>query len=324
MLSRVANTVYWSGRYIERVEDTARLVIVTSNLLLDLPKSLTTGWQPLLTITGSESLFYEQYKEANERNVSKFLISDINNPSSILSSLSFARENMRTTRDIVPNDLWEHLNNLYLLVKTRVEKGLTKNNRFEVLKEVITGCQLLTGLTTGTMSRGAAYSFLRTGLYLERADMTTRILDVRAANLLPKQGDDANLSLTPFQNIQWVSVLKSLTAYQMYRQHIRLGVKGSDVLKFLLQDEQFPRAVRYCLRMVESYLTNLPKNDMPLRTLARLQRQVQSADVYTLAHSGLHEFIDELQIGLAGVHDQISTTYFGVTPSIGQTQSQVA
>ena len=155
----------------------------------------------------------------------------------MLSSLHWARENMRTTREIVPAEAWEQLNNLYLYVKKNVSLGLSKRSRYDFLKKTIEGCQLLTGIISGTMTRGQAYSFLQIGKYLERADMSTRILDVRSANLLMLQQSDSNLDLSPFENIQWMSVLKTLTAYQMYRHHVKTRVNGADVLRFLLQNQ---------------------------------------------------------------------------------------
>lgn len=317
MLSRVAGNIYWTARYIERVENTARLVNVTSHLLLDLPKSTTFGWQPLIAIMGCDNSFYAQYKEPNERNVTKFLLGDFNNSSSILSCLACARENMRTTRDIIPADAWEQLNNLFLYVKNEVSSGISKSKRYDFLRRVILSSQQITGVATGTMSRNAAYNFLRMGSYIERADMTTRILDVRSANLLPKHKEESNISLTPFEHIQWMSVLKSLTAYQSYRQQVRLRVKGPDVLKFLLQDMQFPRAILFCVGVVENCLSELPCNESALRCLARLQRKIRSADVYKLAYQGLHEFMDDLQIDLGQIHGHIATSYFGVeTPPV--------
>ncbi|OQW90698.1 MAG: hypothetical protein BWK79_19060 [Beggiatoa sp. IS2] len=312
MLSRVANNIYWTARYIERAENTARIINVNTHLLLDLPKNKTFGWQPLIFIMGSDALFYKQYQEPNEHNVIQFLLADTKNSSSILSSLGQARENLRTTRDIMAVEAWEQLNDLYLFVKNKVNSAKVKQNRYDFLKQIILSSQQLNGIITGTMSRNAAYNFLRMGSYLERADMTTRILDVRSANLLSTD-EESNINLTPFYNIQWMSVLKSLTAYQMYRQHMRLRVKGADVLKFILQDTSFPRSIFYCLRAVENRLTCLStQSDMALRSLARLQRQLQAADVYKLAHEGLREFIDDLQIGLGTVHDNITASYFAM------------
>ncbi len=311
MLSRVARNVYWMSRCLERAEDTARLVNVNSHLLMDLPKNTTFGWEPLIAIMGSQDLFYENYKTPDERNVVKFLLGDKNNASSILNSLANARENLRTSRDIIPREASEQVNDLYLYAKSKIPGGIPKNSRYDFLNTVIKGVQQITGLLYGTMSRDVAYDFMRLGRYLERADMTTRILDVRSASLLPKTPED-QIVLTPFDNIQWMSVLKSLTAYQMYRRHMKMvRVRGSSVLAFFFKNAEFPRSVCFCLNQVEGCLKGLPHNDLPLRSLARLQRQVSTADAHALAHAGLHEFIDELQIGMAGVHGHIDTIFFG-------------
>ncbi len=325
MLSRVASNIYWMARYIERAENTARLINVNTHLLLDLPKKMTFGWEPLIAITGSEEGFWRKEQAADEYNVTRYLLVDEENPSSVLSALSAARENMRTTRDIVPSGAWEQLNDLHLYVKHNVNSALNKRTRYDFLKHVIESSQLISGLVAGTMSRGEGYNFMRMGSYLERADMTTRILDVRSANLLPKQvqEEEGALSLSPFDNIQWMSVLKSLSGYQMYRHHVRSRVRGPDVLRFLLQDTEFPRAFSFCLGTVERCLSSLPKNDAPLRQVARVNRLVQSGDVYKLAYTGLHDFMDELQLGLINVHSQIETAYFGGDQS-AVTQTQVA
>lgn len=328
MLSRVAQNVYWMARQIERAEDTARLINVNSNLLLDLPRNTTFGWLPLIFIVGAEKLFFEKdpNRLADQSNVVKFLISDRDHPSSIISSLAAARENLRTTRDTVPPEAWEQINGLYIYARDHVP---SRRGRFEFLRRVIQGAQQINGLLAGAMSRTAAYDFVRLGRYLERADMTTRILDVRSANLLARAGQpvpmtpdafDSGQTQTqttpereeqdPFESIQWMSVLKSLSAYQMYRQQVRLRVGGPDVLKFLLQDECFPRAVACCLKQLEICLRELPRNTVPLAGVAALKQRLNAAAVPALVHEELHAFIDRLQIGLGDVHDQIATTYF--------------
>ncbi len=337
MLSRVAQNIYWMARQIERVEDTARIINVNSNLLLDLPRNTTFGWLPLIFIVGAEKLFFEKdpNRLADEATVVKFLIGDRDHPSSIISSLAAARENLRTTRDTVPQEVWEQVNGLYIYARDHVP---TRRGRFEFLRRVIHGAQQINGMLSGAMSRTAAYDFVRLGRYLERADMTTRILDVRSANLLPRAGQPAaaeprpepasveasqsqsqsqspvatpeRQEQDPFENIQWMSVLKSLSAYQMYRQQVRLRVGGPDVLKFLLQNEHFPRAVACCLTQLEFCLRELPKNAAPLAGIATLRQRLNAAAVPELTHGSLHEFIDELQIGLGQLHDQIAATYF--------------
>lgn len=315
MLSRVAENIYWMARYLARAEDTARLIGVNANLLLDIPHHTSFGWEPLIFITGSEERFYENHKEPDELSVVKFLIGDRDNPGSILSSLSFARENLRTTRDVVPREAWEQINDLYLRVQHRLEMGMSQRGRFEFLRSVIRGVQQTTGLLDGTMSRTHAFDFISLGRYLERADMTTRILDVRSANLLIGQAQEQTQNqqtqeLSPFENIQWMSVLKSLGAYQMYRQQVRLRVGGPDVVRFLLQDPWFPRAVYHCLCGMERFLQELPKNSQLLTGIASLKHTVTAVEVPKLNSMGLHKFIDELQIGLGDIHDQLKAAYF--------------
>lgn len=306
MLSRVAENIYWMARYIERAENTARLITVNTNLLLDLPKDVRPGWEPLIHITGSDELYHTLYEGADERSVIRFLIGDLNNPSSILSSVGLARENARTIRDIIPREAWEQVNQLHLAVKGQLQAGLSERRRYDYLKTVILGAQQITGLLAGTMIHDAGYDFLRMGRNLERADMTTRIIDVRSADLLSHHGGE----LPPFEHVQWMSVLKSLTAYQMYRRHTQVAVRRGQVLQFLLQNRQFPRACYHCLGEVESCLHNLPRSDLLLRAVARLQRVVSEADIHLLDQERLHGFIDDLQLGLAELHGQIATTYF--------------
>jgi uncharacterized alpha-E superfamily protein len=308
MLSRVAENLYWMARYLERAEDLARLVNVNSNLVLDLPRHSDFGWEPLVAITGGAERFGELYEELDERSVVRFLVADRRNPGSILSSLDAARENLRTTRDIVPREAWEQLNDLYLTARQRTQSGVPKRGRYEFLLGLIGCCQQVTGLLAGTMSRNEAYWFIKAGRYLERADMTARIVDVRSEDLLAERPDD----LTPFANIQWMSVLKSLTAYQMYRHHVRLRVRAPDVLRFLLQDDLFPRAVVHCLGEVTASLQHLPNHAAPVRAAGQLQARVRAEPVQALWPGDLPAFLDGLQSAIAGLHDGIDATWFAV------------
>ena len=322
MLSRVAQNIYWMTRYVERAEDTARLINVNTNLLLDLPRTTTFGWLPLIFIIGAENQFFEKdpHRLADESNVVKFLINDRDHPGSIISSLAAARENLRTTRDTVPQEAWEQINSLYIYARDHLPN---RRGRYEFLRRVIHGAQQIGGLLAGVMSRTDAYDFVRLGHYLERADMTTRILDVRSANLLSPAGQSQSQTQTqtqtsvapqeeqdPFDSIQWMSVLKSLSAYQMYRQQVRVRVNGPDVLKFLLQDQSFPRAVAFCLRQLDICLRKLPRHDAALAALAAIRQKMNAATVPELTREGLHDFIDEVQVGLGELHDQIAAAYF--------------
>lgn len=305
MLSRVAENIYWMARYIERAENTARLIMVNTNLLLDLPKGVQLGWQPIIEILGGEEYYLSQNKDFDERTVLKFLISDPNSPSSILNALRQARENARTIRDIIPREAWERINDLFHVAKSSAQSGYSKKGRFDYLQKIILGAQTITGLLAGTMLHDMGYDFLKMGRNLERADMTTRIIDVRSGDLLPEHE-----ALTPFENIQWMSVLKSLTGYQMYRRTIQERVSRPYVLKFLLKDKQFPRSFFHALLEVKACLQNLPRNEEAVGLLNEVGKKVLRADQAILKQDELHKFIDELQLGLADLHQMISKTYF--------------
>jgi uncharacterized alpha-E superfamily protein len=306
MLSRVAENIYWLARYVERAENTARLINVHTNLMLDLPRIAQPGWEPIIDILGSKADFLQHHENTDERNVLKYLVSETTNPSSIFSSMSLARENCRTIRDIIPREAWERVNDLYMFAKGNSQKGISKRGRYDYCQGVITGAQAMTGLLAGTMLHDDGYDFLKMGRNLERADMTTRIIDVRSASLLEQGHED----LTPFENIQWMSVLKSLTAYQMYRRTIQVRVRRPDVLKFLLKERRFPRAFYHAICEVEGCLQQLPSNTDALKLVGKVQKMVLSADPAVLEQQQLHDFIDVLQLGLADIHGMIADTYF--------------
>tara|TARA_R110002167_G_scaffold308593_2_gene513421 strand:+ start:400 stop:1374 length:975 start_codon:yes stop_codon:yes gene_type:complete len=313
MLSRVAERIYWLGRYLERAENTARLLTVYSNLLLDLPRGAQVGWHTLVEITGTEEDFDERFKETDERSVNRFLISDAKNYSSIISSISLARENARTTREIIPTEAWEQINNLFLFTRDNMGKATARGSRHQLLQDIIAHCQQITGLLAGAMSHNSGYNFLRIARSLERADMTTRIVDVGSLTLVPslmKSGAQADQPARPFSNMIWMSVLHSISAYQMYRQHVLDRVNGEDVVTFLLQDVQFPRAVFHCLSVLRTCLESLPNNHATKQQVAITLKYVEEANIPELLESGLLEYIDELQVEIAGIHARITETWF--------------
>lgn len=317
MLSRVAENIYWMARYVERAENTARIVTVNANLLLDLPKGIAPGWRPLVDITGANALFEEHYKDYGERNVVRFLIADERNAGSIAAALIAARENCRTIRDFVPREAWELLNEIYLFAREDLPKGMTKGGRHAYLKRVIQGAQNVNGLLSGTMLHDQGYDFLHLGRFLERADMTTRIIDVRSANLLPEETTE----LRPFETIQWVSVLKSMTAYQAYRRSEQIRVLRGPVLRFLFQNGTFPRSVVHCIEALRTSLSKLPRNESALRVAGRLKRNLEGTEPRRLNQQQLHAFIDDFQVGIGDLHQVIARIWFPPPPDT-QLQSQ--
>ena len=311
MLSRVASNIYWLGRYLQRAENTARLVNVNSLLLLDLPRGIPFGWQPLIQIVGADDLYRSIYGEDySELNVVRFLLLDQRNPGSIHSSLHTAREIIRTVRDAMPREVWEKLNDLHYFVIGQGEGALTRSRRGAFLQRVIDNTMLVYSVLTLNMSQDVGFQFLRIGTNLEQADMTTRILDVRSVSLIDPTGRPEQLA--PLYNIQWMSVLRSLTAYQMYRRHVRARVNRTGVLRFLLQNREFPRSVMFCLSTIAMTRSHLPESRSVERTLWRVRALVQDANVDKLVETGLHEFLDEIQLGLSDLHEAVTNSFFRV------------
>jgi len=313
VLARVAENIYWLARYLERAENTARLVSVNTNLLLDLPAGYAPGWQPLIDISGSRELFDSRGGRTDERDIVQFLIAAADNPGSIASSLTMASENARTLREVLPIEAWEFLNQFFRQFTEQLPTALSKRTRFNFLKRIVLTSQTLTGVLEGTMNRNDVFTFLMLGRNLERADMTSRIADVRSAQLLPADA----LELRPFDTIQWMSVLKSLSGYQMYRLSRRTPISRTDVLAFVLRDEQFPRACLFCLKEIERCLLALPRSSGVQDALAGVCRFLSSADLAALNQAGLHELIDHLQLHINGVHVGIADSYFPTRAAAG-------
>jgi uncharacterized alpha-E superfamily protein len=306
MLSRVADNLYWMGRYLERTENLARLVDVSASVMLDLPQRLSPGWQPLIKITGNEQLFAKSGCDYSEKSVVRFTVADEKNSGSMLTSISRAREIARTARDILPRDVWESINDLYLYVAEHAAEAAVKRTRYAFLGRVTTTTQTLAGMFEGTFSEGNALSFITLGRNIERADMTSRIVDVRAAAIMAGPA----LEYGPFETVLWMSVLNSLSGYQMYRIKTRERVYGAGVVRFLLADDQFPRACVCCLRRLEEVLHRLPNSGPLVRRVARMRRAIHHTRFDALSQGDLHEFIDRLQVSLARTNDELARIYF--------------
>jgi uncharacterized alpha-E superfamily protein len=328
MLARVVENVYWLSRYLERAENTARIIGVNTNLLLDLPGGIAPGWLPLVDISGNRAEYDATHgakgARGEERDVVQFLIAEKENPGSICSSLSAARENARTLREILPTEAWELLNQFFAEFNKDLGTGINKRTRFEFLKRIVITLQTIAGMLDGTMNRNDAFTFMTLGRNLERADMTSRIVDVRSAQLLPAETPE----LRPFESVQWMSVLKSLSGYQMYRLKMRTRVKRSDVLQFLLRDDEFPRSCQFCLKQLENSLTPLPRSENVMEALETAARFIDRAQLATLDQPGMHELIDRIQLNINNVHNMIAENYFpsrditGAQLMPGQTQAQ--
>ena len=307
MLSRVAEKLYWMTRYMERAEDTSRLINAVTLMILDIPGEASFGWDSLIKIAGLDELFFEHYPEANEASVMRFLIQDERNPSSIMTCIAHARENTRTFREILPWESWEWVNELYLYAKENLDGELGRRQRYDVLQGIIRRRQSIVGLLSGTMSRDAAFQFLRIGRNVERADMTSRILDVSHAVILPEDTPAG----AQYADLLWMNILKALSAYQMYRRHVSVHARSEEVVNFLLRDTMFPRTVAHCLTEIDEVLKILPRSGPALAAVQKAQGILANAHG-GLSKEGLHEFIDQLQVGLSEIDAALRESFFRV------------
>ena len=309
ILSSTAERAYWLGRYLERADSTARLVRVNSRLLYDLPKRLPLAWQGLVNITGSRELFDELFDKPSEKNVARYLINDARNPGSLIQSLDNARENVRTLRGIIPRGSVEYINEAHLYAKEQLSEPLSRSRRAEGLDEIQSFIQRIEGFMSANMLHDAHWTFLRLGNFIERADMTSRILEVGCEDIF-----EAASELEPFNDIQWRSVLLSLDATQSYNQVVQGPVSQEAVLEFLVHNTQLPRSLAYSLKSLRNSVRDLPRNEKVLRVINRLRRQTGALVVEKLDIEGIETFLDDFQGELASIDTEINRTYFQYKP----------
>ncbi len=313
MLSRVANSIYWLNRYIERAENVARFIDVNLHLMLDLPKDISQQWQPLIYTTGDLELFKTYYAKINGENVIQFLTFDRNNPNSIISCVQKARENARSIREIISSEMWEEVNTFYLMLMEASSSQLSETLP-DFFAKVKMSSHRFAGVMDATMSHNEGWHFGQVGRLLERADKTARILDVKYFVLLPSP----EWVGTPLDQIQWIALLKSASAYEMYRKY-QHRINPNNVAEFLILNRQFPRSVHFCLLQAKQYLheiTNTPIgswcNDAE-RSLGKLCSNLGYLTIEDIMESGLHEFLDQIQSSINDVGDRIYSTFFAIS-----------
>jgi uncharacterized alpha-E superfamily protein len=314
MLSRVADSIYWMSRYIERAENVARFIDVNLNLMLDLPVGSTQQWQPIVDTTGDSKTFAERYGKATQQTVIRFLTFDTDNVNSIVSCLRTARENARSVREVISSEMWEQVNGFYLMVNSAAAaRKSSLNDPHEFFASVKTASQLFAAVSDGTMTHNEGWHFHRLGRDLERADKTSRILDVKYFLLLPAVADIG----TTVDDIQWAAVLRSASGFEMYRKrHGR--IIPDRIVEFLLLDPHFPRAIHHCLQCARESVHAISGTAPGMfrnpaeRLLGELCSELAYSQVDDVIGGGLHEYLDRLQTKMNGVSDGIYETFFAV------------
>jgi uncharacterized alpha-E superfamily protein len=314
MLSRVADSIYWLNRYIERADNVARFIDVNLNLMLDSPVGMTQQWEPLILTTGDLDLFQERYGKATPDNVIQFLTFDADYPNSILSCLQLARENARSIREIISSEMWEQVNEFFRLVKDASQQPLRTSlpNFFTQTK---LSSHRFAGIMDATMTHNEGWHFGQMGRLQERADKTARILDVKYFYLLPS----AEWVGTPLDQIQWISLLRSVSAYEMYRKSQR-RITPNSVAEFLILDREFPRSIRFCLKEVQRCMHEVTGTPIGTwtntaeRSIGRLCGELSYLTIDDVLAVGLHEFLDQIQTRINEVGLKIWETFFAIEP----------
>lgn len=316
MLSRVANCLYWMSRYIERAENTARLVDVNLQLLLDFrqldDRTLAGHWLPIVNSTGDEELFAALHPRPTAETVTEFLVFQPENANSLVSSVAQARENARMVRDQVTIELWEEINRLYLFVTSPRARQVWRSGPHEFFHEVKSSSLLLQGLITATAVRNEGWHFMQVGRHLERADKTSRIVDVRHASL-PDRGAPAAPSQK--EALEWSAVLRSCSAWDAYKAHYGPVVHPASVAEFLLLADDFPRSVHFCVREVDAALRRISgvagdrfSNDAE-KLAGHLLAELRFSTANDVFDAGLHGYIDALQTKLNQIGDAMFQAY---------------
>ena len=323
MLSRVADAIYWMNRYLERAENYARFLDVNFNLSLEMPSDISAQWKPVVVTTGDWSLYESLYEKVEKSRVIFFLGFDEKNPNSIFNSLRNVRENARSVRPDITKEVWEQVNYLYYLVKDEtVKKRWQKKDPRGFFTEVKKGCQLLYGIFDATISRTDGWHFGKIGQLIERADKTSRVLDVKYHMLLP----DVKAVGSSLDLVQWAALLKSVSAYDMYRK--RFGkLTSKEISEFLILDKIFPRSMLRCLLHAEQSMqtiTGSPSGyyNSAERKLGLLKAHLEYADINEVFSQGLHEYLDDFQDKLNDVSNAVFESFFSVEQIVSNYNSK--
>lgn len=310
MLSRVAGSLYWMSRYLERAENLARLVDVNLQILLDFgqvsDETLKEHWLPILRSTDDEDLFFQLYENADSASVTEFLTFRPENPNSLFSCISSARENARQVRDQISTEMWEVLNEAYHFIKGADAARVWHGGASAFYDQIKRYSHLFQGITVSTFSRSEGFEFIQFGKYLERADKTTRLLDMKYHILLPRVTDVGGA----VDAAQWQAVLRSASAVEAYRRFYVADILFAKVIEFLIFQGSFPRSLVFCLQQMDHFahlIADVPQGEYPSpgeRRFGKFLNNLHFTSAQDIIQQGLHEFLMEVQeeIGVFGTH----------------------
>lgn len=304
MLARHAEHLYWAGRYIERAEDTARLLDVTYHGRLESSGDGAEGWRDLLDSLYLQGEFEDRGLKVNEAEVIRFLVFDRENPGSVVSGVARSRESLRSVRDRIPTELWEAVNTFHHGLRARDSGTEAEGSPYTLFRMIKTHCQTIAGVALEAMSRDEGYAFNLLGRLLERAEMTCRMLQVQWA-----PHDPGGLPV-PFQ--RWVALLKSVSGFEAYLKRYRAEIQAEQVLEFLLMAPDFPRSVLHCLKASEGRLEMLGAGapNPPQRIAGRERANLEYREIGEVMEEGPRSFLDGVQQGIRQVGEAVDAHFF--------------
>jgi uncharacterized alpha-E superfamily protein len=318
MLRRTAGNLFWLARYLERAEWRARLVDVNYRLLVENPAEAKDAWWPLLAVTGEWDLFGEHYEAYDEHLVLAFFIFDPHNRSSIASCIEYARENCRAARNRISSELWLEINTLHLEARDWTSELMLSRGLVPFFADLRERFYRISGVIEITLPHDTGYDFLSLGKWLEAAENVTRLLDTRYHFLLPSPADVGS----PLDLSQWAALLRSASALESYRNTYGNSIAVERVVEFMLFDETFPRAVRFCIDKLEMALNRM-EGACPVElqvthedsrgkapTVHTLSNKLRAGNASAAIAGGLHEYLLAIQDDCAAISDEISSSYF--------------
>jgi uncharacterized alpha-E superfamily protein len=311
LLARFAEEISWMARYMERADNLARLLEVNEVFARD--RRGEHNWDAVIDLNADRELFEKQHGATSPSKTAYFYMLDRDNPNSIISSVRAARENARSLRPLISTEMWTHLNVFFneLQAISATPNNIPNIARF--CERVRTACQAHTGITEGTFYRDQGWYFYQLGKYLERADQTTRLVDVKYHTLLPRP-DDVGLIL---DLSQWNALLRSAAGYHAYRRVHPRGIDPIGVAEFLVLNNRFPRSVRYCIGEVSNLLSQLiytfqlNRGDRVAQAVDVIHKRLEDTDMQSIIDYGMHEFLDAIQLDLIAVAKAMDVAYFG-------------
>jgi uncharacterized alpha-E superfamily protein len=307
LVARFAENIYWLGRYLERAENLARILEINETYARD--RGAGPSWTRVVDLYADRPRFIDKHGEPEAQSVIHYYLLDRDNPSSIVSSIRAARENARSIRHLISTEMWTQINIFNTDVSRLQRRASTVSDLSRILRDIVAGCQHFEGIAEGTFLRGEPWCFFKLGKYLERADQTTRILDMGYDRLMPAEDDAVAW-------VQWNVLLRSVSGYHAYRSRHPGDSSPQEIAVFLLYDDEFPRALALCVNAITAQLRDLQQRHgesrgaEPEKQRRRLEFLVETGPGRKLSSQVLHRYLDQVQSTLGNVSDAIAACYF--------------